>query len=221
MFVEKALNGHMDNISSNEFNLLESAVKMLELELSHNQVQQLLDYKNLLLKWNKVYNLTNLTDPKLMLTHNLLDGLSVIPYFAGSNSILDVGSGMGIPGVVLAVVYPDIAVTMVDSNTKKTAFLLQVKIELGLNNIRVINSRVENLNVDNLFDVITSRAFANLELFVKLTRHLLKPSGVYLAMKGEQGLYELKELPSWKSQVIDITVPDLDAKRFLIKMSRE
>lgn len=199
--------------------VLKKGVDDLDLNLTTAQLQQLITYKNLLQKWNKAFSLTAIVDDYGIATAHILDGLASAKYFAEAQSVLDVGSGMGVPAVLLAIVYPDKQIVALDSNSKKTAFLLQVKIELKLTNLQVVTKRVEDYSVRQ-FDVITSRAFANMELFVKLTQHLLNENGRYLALKGEKAHEELESLHGWSSEIIKLDVPYLNAQRFLIKLER-
>lgn len=196
--------------------LLISTVNELKLDLSSIQIDKLIAYLELLNKWNKVYSLSAIKNPNDMLTHHIFDALSVVSYFIAKGSILDVGSGMGVPAVILAICLPEQKVVAIDSNSKKTAFLRQCKIELKLSNLEVITSRVEEYQAT--FDIITSRAFANCGLFVALTKHLLATSGRYLAMKSEKGIGELSELVDYKAEVINVNVPHLDASRYLIEI---
>ncbi|WP_420475395.1 16S rRNA (guanine(527)-N(7))-methyltransferase RsmG [Noviherbaspirillum sp. ST9] len=197
---------------------LAEGVRALQLDLSDAQLGKLMDYLALLSKWNAVYNLTALRDPKQMVTHHLLDSLSVVPAFAGAKNILDVGAGGGLPGIVLAIARPDMRVSMVDTVHKKTAFLTQVKAELGLANVTVYTSRVEQLKVPQKFDVITSRAFAELNDFVTWSGQLLEEGGHFIALKGVMPNEEIARLPAgWKvGKVESLTVPGLDAERHLV-----
>lgn len=208
-------------VKLDELELLRAGVAELGLGCSKSQLEQLLRYKELLLKWNKVYSLTAITKSREMITHHLLDGLSIVNNFPSHGAILDVGSGMGVPGIILAIMRPEQAVVVIDSNTKKCAFLLQAKIELQLANLSVISKRVEDYKPEQKFQIITSRAFADLALFIQLTEHLLAGSGNYLAMKGEQGVLELVKLNNWLGQVIELSVPNLAAQRFLIRIARK
>ncbi len=200
---------------------LTNGLSALDIKFNQEQIEQLIKYKNLLLKWNKAFSLTAIKNDNDVLTHHLLDGLSVVNYFNQVASILDVGSGMGVPGVILAIMCPNTNVVVIDSNSKKTAFLLQVKIELKLHNFQVINKRVEDYRPCKLFSVITSRAFANLKLFVNLTEHLLDVDGKYLAMKSELGLTEINQVDNYTSNIITLVVPNLSAQRYLIEMKRK
>ncbi|RZI44379.1 16S rRNA (guanine(527)-N(7))-methyltransferase RsmG [Herbaspirillum sp. HC18] len=197
---------------------LAEGVRELKLDLSNAQLGKLMDYLALLSKWNAVYNLTALRDPAQMVTHHLLDSLAVVPAFAGAHNILDVGAGGGLPGIVLAIARPDMRVSMIDTVHKKTAFLTQVKAELGLSNVTVHTGRVEQLQAAQKFDVITSRAFAELNDFVTWSGHLLQDGGCFVALKGVMPKEEIARLPAaWKVlKVESLIVPGLDAERHLI-----
>jgi 16S rRNA (guanine527-N7)-methyltransferase len=197
---------------------LTDGVRTLQLALSDAQIAQLMDYLALLFKWNAVYNLTAVRDPAQMVTQHLLDSLAVVPAFADAKNILDVGAGGGLPGMVLAIARPDMRVSMIDTVHKKTAFLTQAKAELGLANVTVHTMRVEQLQVPQKFDVITSRAFAELSDFVTWSGHLLKQGGRFIAMKGVLPKEEMARLPDgWKvAEVQPLTVPGLNAERHLI-----
>jgi 16S rRNA (guanine527-N7)-methyltransferase len=194
----------------------------LKLGLSDTQIDKLMDYLALMAKWNKVYNLTSLRDPGQMVTHHLLDSLAAVPAFAGASNVLDVGAGGGLPGIVLAIARPDMKVSLVDTVHKKTAFLTQVKAELGLSNVTVYTARVEQLEVPEKFDVITSRAFADLSDFVNWSGHLLAPGGRFIALKGVAPPDEQERIPGdWKvSEVRALQVPRLGAERHLVFIER-
>lgn len=200
--------------------LLVDGITQLGLSVTDNQLRQLISYKDILLRWNKVYSLTAITNPRELIIQHLLDGLSIVNHIPGSSCVLDVGSGMGVPGIILAIMLPTSKITVLDSNSKKSAFLQQVKIELELSNLSVVCKRVELYIPDELFTIITSRAFADLALFVQLTEHLIADNGLYLAMKAERGLREMKEIDGFACRQIELNVPYLDAKRFLIEMKR-
>lgn len=197
---------------------LADGVHTLGLALSDEQIAQLLDYLALLAKWNAVYNLTAVRDPAQMVTQHLLDSLAAVPAFAGARHVLDVGAGGGLPGIVLAIARPDMQVSLIDTVHKKTAFLTQVKGELGLKNVTVHTARVEQLQVLHKFDVITSRAFAELADFVNWSGHLLEEGGRFIALKGVAPSGEIAKLPAgWKvSAVQPLAVPGLDAERHLV-----
>ena len=198
--------------------VLADGVKALALDLNERQHEQLLDYLALLFKWNAVYNLTSVRDPMQMMTHHVLDSLAAVPAFAGASNVLDVGAGGGLPGMVLAIAKPAMKVAMIDTVHKKTAFLTQVKAELGLANVTVYTMRVEQLQVSDKFDVITSRAFANLSDFATWSGHLLAPGGQFIALKGTAPPEEQERLPKeWKvTQLRPLAVPGLDAERHLV-----
>lgn len=205
---------------------LKKGVAGLALALGDVQLERLLDYLALLAKWNAVYNLTAVRDPSQMVVQHLLDSLAAVPAFDSASRVLDVGSGGGLPGMVLAIwareARPDMKVAMIDTVHKKTAFLTQVKAELGLANVTVHTGRVEALEVDQPFDVITSRAFADLSDFVDWSGHLLAAGGRFIAMKGVAASEETGRLPAaWR--VVGKTplmVPGLHAERHLVIIAR-
>ena len=195
--------------------MLAAGLATLGLDLPLAAQQKLLAFRDLLLKWNKIYNLTALRDPAQAISHHLLDSLVILPH-VGAGNLLDVGSGGGLPGIPLAIIRPELAVTLVDTVQKKATFLQQAAIELGLKNVAVHHARVEEMSGE--YVQITSRAFAELALFVNLTRHLLAPGGRWLAMKGVRPDAELNALPAdiVVEAVIPLTVPGLSAERHLI-----
>jgi 16S rRNA (guanine527-N7)-methyltransferase len=194
---------------------LAAGLTALGLDLPAAAQGRLLGFRDLLLKWNKTYNLTALRDPQQAISHHLLDSLVILPW-VGAGPLLDVGSGGGLPGIPLAIARPDLAVCMVDTVQKKTTFLQQAVIELRLRNVTVHHARVEEMV--GQFAQITSRAFAELTSFVSLTRHLLAPDGRWLAMKGVRPDDEIAALPASivVDAIIPLTVPGLDAERHLI-----
>lgn len=206
---------------------LSAGASKLPLALSDAQLAQLIDYLALLAKWNAVYNLTAVRDPAQMITQHLLDSLAAVPAFANAKRVLDVGAGGGLPGIVLAIwakeARPDMQISMIDTVHKKTAFLTQVKAELGLANVTVYTARVEQLQVEHKFDVITSRAFAELADFVNWSGKLLKEGGRFIALKGVMPNEEIARLPTgWKvSAVQPLTVPGLNAERHLVFIEAE
>lgn len=205
---------------------LAAGIAALGLTLPEGAEAKLLAYLALLDKWNRVYNLTAVRDTERMVSHHVLDSLAAVPYFqAGCPDlirVLDVGSGGGLPGIPLAIARPELQVTLIDSIAKKTAFLLQAKAELGLANLNVVTSRVEDFRCETGFDVITSRAFSDLREFVMLTRHLLKPGGRWLAMKGLMPNEEIANLPDWVKVSANnaLVVPGLEASRHVIVLER-
>jgi 16S rRNA (guanine527-N7)-methyltransferase len=202
--------------------VLKNGVAALDLGLSEAQQEKLLDYLALLNKWNKVYNLTAVRDPMEMMTLHVLDSLAAVPAFKGAQNVLDVGAGGGLPGMVLAITRPDMKVSMIDIVHKKTAFLNQVKAELELGNVTVYTKKVQDLQVKTPFDVITSRAFADLSDFVTWSGHLLAEGGQFIALKGTAPAEERERLPEpWKvNELQPLNVPGLDAQRHLVFIGR-
>ena len=196
---------------------LAAGIAQMRLDISPAQQQKLLDYLALLQKWNKTYNLTALRDPAQIISHHLLDSLTILPYLANAQSMIDVGSGGGMPAIPAAICRPDLRITMVDANSKKNTFLRQAIIELGLDNAAVSSSRVEDWQ-DNQADIVTSRAFAELADFVRLTRHLLGENGHWAAMKGVYPQDELFRLPENVAsyQIDPVHVPTLNAERHIV-----
>lgn len=194
---------------------------LAEMNLSLDTTQQLLllEYIALLKKWNSTYNLTALRDESKMLSYHLLDSLTLLPYVADAKTLMDVGSGGGMPGIPTAICRPDLQITLLDSNTKKTTFLQQAVIELGLKNVTVASGRVEAMH-DKKVDVVTSRAFAELHDFIALTKHLLNENGYWAAMKGVYPYEELDNVPKNIDvyQIDKLFVPMLDAERHMVLM---
>lgn len=207
-----------DELSS----MLAEGVKLLPLSLSDEQLLKMIAYLALLVKWNSVYNLTSVRDPKEMVKQHLLDSLSAAHAFKDAQNILDVGSGGGLPGMILAICYPDKRISMIDTVNKKTAFLNQAKAELGLKNVTVHTGRVEALQVVDKFDVITSRAFSEICNFVNWSGHLLAEGGQFLAMKGVNPNEEIERMPAgWVVSGIEVlSVPGLDVERHLIYIKK-
>lgn len=208
---------------------LEAALRQgllgLGLQLSEEQIGQLLAYLALIQRWNKVYNLTAVRDAREMVTQHLLDSLSVVPplrrQLAGRGArLLDVGSGAGLPGVVLAICCPELKVDCVDAVAKKAAFLQQAALQLRLPNLTGLHARVETL--PGAYDVVCSRAFASLADFVALTADVLAPAGIWLAMKGRRPDEEMQALPSVASvfHVEQLQVPGLQAERCIVWMRK-
>ncbi len=194
---------------------LPEGLATLGIDLPDAAQQQLLAFRDLLLKWNKTYNLTALRDPDQAISHHLLDSLAILPY-VNDGALLDVGSGGGLPGIPLAIARQQLSVRMVDTVQKKATFLQQAAIQLGLKNVAVDHARVEELG--GQYAQISSRAFAELKLFVELTRHLLAPGGRWLAMKGVCPDAEIAALPAdiVVDRIVPLSVPGLDAERHLI-----
>jgi 16S rRNA (guanine527-N7)-methyltransferase len=196
---------------------LATGLAELGFPLSAEVRRRLLEYVALLQKWNKVYNLTAVRDPQNMLVQHLFDSLAVLPLLHGRR-IIDVGTGPGLPGIPLALANPALDVTLLDSNHKKTTFLRQACLELGLTNATVVCERVEAWRPEEKYDVVISRAFSDLAEFVDLTRHLCSNDGVMLAMKGIYPYEELTRLPACVvlQRVEQLIVPSLDAERHLV-----
>jgi len=202
--------------------LLENGIATLQLTIDDEQINNLMVYLELLSKWNAVYNLTSIRNPADMVKHHLLDSLAAAFAFNQAKNILDVGSGGGLPGIVLAILYPGKQLALCDTVNKKTAFLTQVKAELNLKNVTVYTGRVEQLKLDGSFDVITSRAFSELSNFVNWAGHLLSPEGCMIALKGQIPTSEIAQLPvGWKiKEVQAVNVPELNAQRHLLWLTR-
>ena len=201
--------------------VLNDGIDEMDLPLWAAQREQLMDYLALMAKWNGVYNLTSLRDPMQMVTHHLLDTLAAVSAFADASNVLDVGAGGGLPGIVLAICRPDMKVSLIDTVHKKTAFLTQVKAELNLANVTVYTMKVQDLKAGP-FDVITSRAFADLSDFVNWSGHLLAEGGKFIALKGVAPREEQERLPpDWKVQESrPLRVAKLEAERHLVFIAR-
>ncbi len=197
---------------------LDTGCAALSIDLSEAQKQQLLDYVALLVKWNKVYNLTSVRDPSQMLSRHILDSLSVLPYL-NAPSLLDVGTGGGLPGIPAAIVRPDCAVTLLDSNSKKTRFLQQVKAELGLHNVTVVHGRVEQVSLPK-FAIITARAFATVDDIIKLAGQHCEQNGRLVLMKGVYPNEELQfDSKAFRLQdVVSLDVPECEGERHLVRL---
>lgn len=199
---------------------LAAGTAALQIALPAVAVDQLVDYVALLGKWNKVYNLTAIREPRQMVNQHLFDSLAVLPYVRGPR-LLDVGSGAGLPGLVLGIANPELHCTLLDSSGKKTRFLTQAVIELKLTNIEVVQSRIEDYRPAMLFDDIVSRAFADLTTFVSLAAPLLAEGGRLLAMKGARAAREVEAMPEgWRVATHSLSVPQLDATRELVIAER-
>lgn len=203
---------------------LARGIAALGLAVTAAQRAQLLAYLHLLAKWNKTYNLTAIREPERMVTHHLLDALAVLPQLPRKEAlrVLDVGSGGGVPGLPFAIVRPDWHLTLVDTNHKKTAFLTQAAIELHLRNVEACATRVEDFKPSAPYDIVISRAFADLATFAAISARHLAPHGWLVAMKGVHPDEELAELPPEFTVIAKpvLAVPGLDASRHLIVMQR-
>lgn len=199
--------------------------------INEGQIKQLVEYLSLMAKWNPVYNLTAIRQTEEMVSAHLLDSVAIISHLEqwltnkSKARILDVGTGGGLPGVVLAILRPDWSLTLIDPVHKKTAFLQQVKAQLSLDNLTVVTGKVEDLPSEQRFDLITSRAFASIALFVQLSHAVLADDGCFAAMKGVLPSEEINELQQafanqWQIETHEIHVPQLNAQRHLVKISR-
>jgi 16S rRNA (guanine527-N7)-methyltransferase len=200
---------------------LKQGCEQLGITPTEKQFQQLLAYLHLLHKWNKVYNLTSVRDLDQMVSRHLLDSLSVIPYLE-AESVLDVGTGGGLPGIPLAIMYPQSQISLLDSNSKKTRFLQQVKAELGLDNVTVIHGRVEEVSLPK-FAIITARAFATIDDIIRLSGQHCIEGGCLVLMKGVYPEHELQfSSKAFKLQdVISLMVPDCDGERHLVRLVKQ
>ncbi len=201
--------------------LLRQGIADLGLALPQSMTGRLLDYLALLAKWNRVYNLTAIREETKWVSHHLLDSLAVVPHLPAGR-LVDGGSGAGLPGIPIALACPDRQVTLLDSNQKKGAFLIQSSTELALANVKVVIARSESYRPEHDFDVVISRAFSSIADFIRLAGHLCGPGGVLAAMKGTRPDAELAQLPHpWKAEtIIPLQVPQLDAERHLVMLRR-
>jgi len=196
------------------YHILTEGAAQLGITISQKKIEQLVKYLDLLLKWNKVHNLTAIDNPSEAVKKHLLDSLSILS-FVKKGTILDVGSGAGLPGIVIALMRDDVSVTSIDSVGKKCRFMEHAKLNLSLENFNVVNDRVEIYKTDECFNQIVSRAFATFEDTKKLTAHLICPEGEYLFMKGKQ--YKMESIPE---DFIEnkVNVPFVSEERFIIQM---
>jgi 16S rRNA (guanine527-N7)-methyltransferase len=195
--------------------LLCEGAELMNISLSDKQIQQLLCYLSLILKWNRIYNLSAIRDPIESVKKHLLDSLSII-HFVQPGLLLDVGSGAGLPGIVIAIMKPETEVFVLDSVGKKCRFMQAVKSELALENLSVVNSRVESFKSKKSFSQITSRAFAEASKTIQLTKHLLEENGRYLLMKGSN-IHE-EDVDNYNVKVHSMTVPFVSEKRSLLEI---
>lgn len=204
---------------------LVSGLAEMQLQISQDQQQKLLDYVALIYKWNQVHNLTAVRDPMDMITLHILDSLSILPYVDGER-LLDVGAGAGLPSIPLAICLPHLQVTAIDAVQKKVSFMRQVKAQLSLTNFNVVHGRIEQQRVPSKempqkFQMITSRAFSEIGLFVKLTKHLLAENGRWLAMKGTIPQHEFEKNGIQPAAINVLKVAGLDAERHLIILKQD
>ncbi len=226
--MNKATSTRFDTVKARE--LLCAGLDEMPLTIKEGQIDLLIDYLSLMAKWNPVYNLTAIRQTSEMVSAHLLDSLAIIEMFdlwlekKPEAKILDVGTGGGLPGVVLAIMRPQWSLTLIDPVHKKTAFLQQVKTQLQLDHLTVINGKVEDLPSEARFDLITSRAFSSLVNFVQLSEHVLQTDGCFAAMKGVFPIEEMDALreafaDQWQIEPHEIRVPQLNAERHLVKIT--
>ena len=226
--MNKAASARFDAVKARE--LLCAGLDEMPLTIKEGQINLLIDYLSLMAKWNPVYNLTAIRQTSEMVSAHLLDSLAIIEIFdlwlekKPEAKILDVGTGGGLPGVVLAIMRPQWSLTLIDPVHKKTAFLQQVKTQLQLDHLTVINGKVEDLPSEARFDLITSRAFSSLVNFVQLSEHVLQTDGCFAAMKGVFPIEEMDALrevfaDQWQIEPHEIHVPQLNAERHLVKIT--
>ncbi len=196
--------------------LLINGIKQLNLELDAYQCKQLLAFIYLLNKWNKVYNLTAICNRKEMIIKHLFDSLAILPY-VNNNTLLDIGTGAGLPGIVLGIAKPNLSVTLLESAQKKYNFLYFILVQLSLKNIKIIHSRVEHYKPNSCFAQITTRAFASVDKTLKFSKHLLCADGQYLLMKSKQAFLE-NNLPDKNMSIQTLNVPYMKDNRYLLNI---
>jgi 16S rRNA (guanine527-N7)-methyltransferase len=201
---------------------LQQGLAAMGIALPEAAIAQLADFAALLGKWNRVYNLTAIRDAGQIVTHHLLDSLAILPHLSAVNTLADIGSGGGLPGIPLAIARPGLEVTSIETVNKKASFQQQARIELRLSNFHPVCARVEEVRREGGFDGVVSRAFAELSDFVRLSGHLLSPGGRLYAMKGVYPDEEIARLPEGFAVVeaLELQVPGLDAQRHLIIIER-
>lgn len=199
---------------------LKDGLAAMGITLDAASTERALAHLQLIAKWNRVHNLTAVREPEQMVAVHLLDSLSLLPHLGAARSVIDVGSGAGFPGIPVAIARPDLRVTLLDSSHKKGTFLEQARTELGLANVAVVCERVERFAPEGGFDVVVSRAFADLADFVAQAKHLMATGGRMLAMKGVYPFEEIARVPATHrvAQVVELSVPSLDAKRHLVRV---
>lgn len=210
----------MNDSIKKDRNLLVEGCRLMSLTLSEQMIDQLMQYLNLIEKWNRVYNLTAIRKRDEMIKFHLLDSLSILNH-VHVKTVLDVGSGAGFPGIVLAITNPELQVTVMDSVNKKTSFMQQVKSELALTNLFVMNGRVEDYQPSKLFEAIITRAFSSIKNMMLLTQHALEKKGVWLAMKSKEVKEELAAFKQNQYTLIALDVPFINAERYLVQLNKE
>jgi 16S rRNA (guanine527-N7)-methyltransferase len=210
----------MNEAIKKDQDLLVEGLHRMSLNLSDQMLDQLMVYLNLIEKWNRVYNLTAIRERDEMIKLHFLDSLSILNHVEMEH-VLDVGSGAGFPGIVLAITKPELKVTVMDSVNKKTTFMQQVKSELSLTNLNVVNARVEDYQPTILFDGVITRAFSSIQNMLLMTQHTLKKNGAWLAMKSKDVKEELEALDQNQFTLIPLEVPFINAERYLVKLKKE
>ena len=210
----------MNEAIKKDRDLLVEGLHRMSLNLSDQMIDQLMAYLNLIEKWNRVYNLTAIRERDEMIKLHFLDSLSILNHVEMEH-VLDVGSGAGFPGIVLAVTKPELKVTVMDSVNKKTTFMQQVKSELSLTNLNVVNARVEDYQPTILFDGVITRAFSSIQNMLLMTQHTLQKNGAWLAMKSKDVKEELEALDQNQYTLIPLEVPFINAERYLVKLKKE
>lgn len=209
-----------------EKQLLKDGVQEIGLDLSPEQMEKLSDYLDLLLKWNKVFNLTSITTEREGVHKHLLDCLSLIPYLKKKkkpefSTVADVGSGGGLPAAVIAICLPDMVVHSIDAVGKKSLFVTQAASQLGLSNLKAKHCRIENSGM--VYDMVVCRAFSSLKTFAELTSQCVREDGIWIAMKGKLPLDEIKELPPafQVKDLVQVNVPGLEEERTFVEFQRQ
>ena len=210
----------MNEAIKKDRDLLVEGLHRMSLNLSDQMIDQLMVYLNLIEKWNRVYNLTAIRERDEMIKLHFLDSLSILNHVEMEH-VLDVGSGAGFPGIVLAITKPELKVTVMDSVNKKTTFMQQVKSELSLTNLNVVNARVEDYQPTILFDGVITRAFSSIQNMLLMTQHTLQKNGAWLAMKSKDVKEELEALDQNQYTLISLEVPFINAERYLVKIKKE
>lgn len=196
-----------------------SGLEVMEIQLHNQQIEQLLQLVQLLVQWNKAYNLTSVREPMQMIGYHLLDSLSLMPFIA-TGPILDIGTGAGFPGLPLAIAYPNFNFTLLDSNGKKIRFVRQVILELGLNNVTPVQARIEAYIATTKFAIVVARALASLAQLIAWANNLLQPQGTLFACKGNNVHAELASFEAKLVKLHQVTVPYIQGDRIIVEFSQ-